>query len=465
MKFKFIIGIALIILALTISCNRDEITFDTASKELRVSSDTIFCDTIYHQMRSETYAVKIYNQEDKDIEIPKIELEQGFKSQFRINVDGAAGTNFSNIPLRKKDSLYIFIEVAPIANAKEAIAEDHIILKTNIGTQKVALLSVVQDAQYFIQSKNNTNTIDENTTWTNEKAKIIFGNISLADGKTLTIEKGTKVYFHKNSGMKIGKGSILNVKGDLGEEVIFRGDRNETKYDTIPGNWNGIQLAENAELKMNYAKVFGGNTGVSLNNSKAQISNTMLHTFMDYGLYAVSSEVTAQNLVVHNAGQSSIGIIGGGKYNFIHSTIINYWNLNSTAPAYSLYASNSGEGAGSSKALDLTLSNSIVYAMQPDALILKINPPTSFNYYFQNCLIKHTNDSNAGFGIGNNPKIVNTIINKDPLFINYYTQKLNLHLKPDSPARAYGNLNIAALVPLDLAKISRTVNPSLGAFQ
>ena len=44
--------------------------------------------------------------EDKDVMIPKISLEKGAASLYRINVDGKAGTDFNNIPLRKKDSLY-----------------------------------------------------------------------------------------------------------------------------------------------------------------------------------------------------------------------------------------------------------------------------------------------------------------------------------------------------------------------
>ncbi len=75
-----------------ISCNRDEIEFDAPSKKLRFSVDTLVVDTVYNQVRSETYAVKIYNDENKDISIPKIYLESGNSSLYRINVDGKAGT-------------------------------------------------------------------------------------------------------------------------------------------------------------------------------------------------------------------------------------------------------------------------------------------------------------------------------------------------------------------------------------
>ena len=206
-KFKLILGFSFWFLLTAVACNRDEINFEMPSQLLRFSSDTVFCDTVYNQVRSETYAVKIYNDEDKDVMIPKISLEKGAASLYRINVDGKAGTDFNNIPLRKKDSLYIFVEIAPIANAPEAIAEDRVNVETPAGKQHVTLFSVVQDAEFFIETKTNPNILANNTSWENSKAKIIFGNLTVAEGKSLTIQPGTKVYFHKNSGLKISKNS------------------------------------------------------------------------------------------------------------------------------------------------------------------------------------------------------------------------------------------------------------------
>jgi hypothetical protein len=55
--------------------------------------------------------VKVYNNEDKDVLIPRVNLEKGAASLYRINVDGKPGYDFKNVPLRKKDSLYIFVEM------------------------------------------------------------------------------------------------------------------------------------------------------------------------------------------------------------------------------------------------------------------------------------------------------------------------------------------------------------------
>ncbi|MBC7555859.1 MAG: hypothetical protein H7195_02740 [Chryseobacterium sp.] len=469
MKYKVIIALCFWLSLVVISCNRDEITFDAPSQSLRFSTDTVFCDTVYSQSRSETYAVKIYNKEDKDIKIPRIYLQSGVSSLYRINVDGKPGTSFTNIPLRKKDSLFVFVEIAPVANAPEAIAEDRIQIESPAGNQHVTLFSVVQDAQYFIQSKTNINVLANNTTWTNDKVKVIFGDLTLAEGKTLTIQKGTKVYFHKNSGLTISKNSTLNVNGDLGSEVTFRGDRSDTKYDTIPVNWNTINFRDQAKLNMNYARVFGGTSGLSFNNGTATINNSIIHTFQDYGIYAVNSNITAQNLVMNNCGQADFGIFKGGIYNIIHSTLAAYKNFDARSlPFSSIYATNefkNSAGANENGALTLNIKNSILYGEIDNVVFFKPISGQTFSYTILNSLLKYKDAASAGFSFSGNSNIVNSLQNQDPKFENHFTQKLNLRVKADSPIRGKGDAAAAASVPVDIQKVSRTSNPTLGAYQ
>ena len=458
-KFKLILGLSFWILLTAVSCNRDEISFESPSQLLRFSADTVFCDTVYNQVRSETYAVKIYNDEDKDIMIPKISLQGGAASLYRINVDGKAGTDFTNIPLRKKDSLYIFVEIAPVANATEAIAEDRINFQTPAGNQHVTLFSVVQDAEFFIQSASNPNILSANTNWTNGKAKIIFGNLTLESGKTLDIQKGTKVYFHKNSGLKISKNATLNVLGDLNQEVIFRGDRNDTKYDTIPKNWNGISFDTGSKLDMNYAKVFGGTRGLEMIETEAVIKNTIIHTHQEYGIFAVKSTINASNLVMNNCGEADLGIFKGGTYNITHSALANYWDFNAALPGLGIYATNEYKNgtALENGPLILKVNNSIIYGSAENMVELKPISGQTFTTEFNYSLLKY--GSKATYAAANSIK------NQDPKFENYFTQKMNLRVKADSPAKGKGNPAVAATVPLDIVKISRLVSPTMGAYQ
>lgn len=463
MKIKILFGIAFWSLLLLAGCNRDDISFDSPTQLLRFSTDTVFCDTVYNQMRSETYAVKVYNNEDKDILIPEIKLEGGINSPYKINVDGKVGTRFEKIALRRKDSLYVFVEIAPVANAPEAIAEDKVVFNTPAGEQKVTLFSVVQDAEYFIKTDTNPNIISENTTWTKDKVKVIFGDLTIAEGKSLTMEKGTKVYFRKNSGMNFAKNSGLTVNGALGDEVIFRGDRSDTKYDTLPANWNGIKMEEGSLLNMNYARVFGGNVGLQLkNNNNATINNSIFHTFQNAGIYGIHSNLTMNNVVMNNCGEADLAIAGSGTYNVNYSTLANYWNLNSSMSAVGIFASNTWEnenGELESGLVTLNVKNSIIYGDTLDMLSLKNNPKgTTISAHFDYSLLKISTD--AGF----TPLGSNIIKNEDPKFQNYFTQKMNLRVKADSPARGkgFGTNNITAT---DIVGNPRTGSLTIGAYQ
>jgi hypothetical protein len=456
-KFKLLLGASFWILLMAVSCNRDDINFESPTQLLRFSADTVFCDTVYNQVRSETYAVKIYNNEDKDVMIPKISLGSGNASLYRINVDGKAGTDFTNVPLRKNDSLYIFVEIAPVANAPQAIAEDQINVETPAGKQHVTLFSVVQDAEFYIESKTNPNILTNNTNWTNEKAKIIFGNLTLDAGKKLDIQKGTKVYFFKNSALKIGKNAELNVKGELNNEVIFRGDRSETKYDTIPKNWQGISFDVGAKLDMNYARVFGGTRGLQMIETTAAIKNSIIHTHQEYGIYAVKSNITASNLVMNNCGEADLGIFKGGTYNITHSTLANYWDFNTALPSIGIYATNEYQNNATLENGPLTLNvkNSIIYGSAENMVELKPISGQTFITDFSYNLLKYGSKANYA--------APNSIKNQDPKFQNYFTQKLNLRVKADSPAKGKGVY--LSSFPTDIAGVTRTNPPTIGAYQ
>lgn len=456
-KFKLLLGASFWILLMAVSCNRDDINFESPTQLLRFSADTVFCDTVYNQVRSETYAVKIYNNEDKDVMIPKISLGSGNASLYRINVDGKAGTDFTNVPLRKNDSLYIFVEIAPVANAPQAIAEDQINVETPAGKQHVTLFSVVQDAEFYIESKTNPNILTNNTNWTNEKAKIIFGNLTLDAGKKLDIQKGTKVYFFKNSALKIGKNAELNIKGELNNEVIFRGDRSETKYDTIPKNWQGISFDVGAKLDMNYARVFGGTRGLQMIETNAAIKNSIIHTHQEYGIYAVKSNITASNLVMNNCGEADLGIFKGGTYNITHSTLANYWDFNTALPSIGIFATNEYQNNATLENGPLTLNvkNSIIYGSAENMVELKPISGQTFTTDFSYNLLKYGSKANYA--------APNSIKNQDPKFQNYFTQKLNLRVKADSPAKGKGVY--LSSFPTDIAGVTRTNPPTIGAYQ
>ncbi len=468
MKFKLLLAFSFWMLVMTVSCNKDDISFDAPSQELSFSRDTVFCDTVYHQVRSETYAVKVYNNEDKDILIPRIHLEKGATSLYKINVDGKPGYDFKDVPLRKKDSLYIFVEIAPEATGLQAIAEDKVLFQSPAGQQQVVLFSVVQDAEFFIKTPTNPNIITSTTNWTSNKAKIIYGDLTIDQNAVLNIQQGTKVYFHKNSGMKVLSGATLNINGTLADNVTLRGDRNDPAYDTIPKNWNSIKMNAGSILNMNYARLFGGTRGLELKQANATINNSFIHTFQEYGIYSVASTINAKNLVMNNCGESSIGIFKGGNYNLTHCTVANYSDLLHSYNRNGLYASNEWTNESGTKeqgALILNVRNSIVYSDRDNSVSFEQTPGQQFNFTLQNCLIKYSGTSEAGFNFDTNTNVIQSLKNQDPLFVNYFAAKMNMRVKQNSPAIGKGSTTVAATAPTDIANVSRTSNPTLGAYQ
>ncbi|WES95998.1 hypothetical protein P2W68_14175 [Chryseobacterium arthrosphaerae] len=469
MKFKLLLAFSFWMLLVAVSCNKDDITFDAPSQQLSFSKDTVFCDTVYHQVRSETYVVKVYNNEDKDILIPRVNLEKGAASLYRINVDGKPGYDFKNVPLRKKDSLYIFVEIAPEATGPEAIAEDKVIFTGPTGQQHVTLFSVVQDAEFFIQTPTNPNVISSSTTWSDNKAKIIYGDLTINPSVTLDIDPGTKVYFHKNSGMKVSSGAVLNINGTLDKQVIIRGDRNDPYYDTISKNWNAIRMESNSILNMTHARLFGGTRGLDMRQNTANISNSFIHTFFEYGIYAVGSIVNASNLVMNNCGLSCVGIFKGGKHSYTHATIANYSKTMNSFDRKGIFATNEWKNdAGQTEqgALQqLNIRNSIVYSDRDNAIHFEQTPGQQFEFLIQNCLLKYSGTSEAGFPFDNNVNVVQSIKNEDPQFVNYFMAKMNLRVKTTSPAKGKGNTTVAGSVPFDIVNVSRTASPTLGAYQ
>ena len=467
MKFKSLLFFSFWMLFLAISCDKDDISFDAPSQELSFSRDTVFCDTVYHQVRSETYVVKVFNNEDKDVMIPRISLEKGAASLYKINVDGKTGHDFQNVPLRKKDSLYIFVEIAPQATGPEAIAEDRVLFTTGAGQQHVTLFSVVQDAEFFIKTPSNPNVIASDATWSNNKAKIIYGDLTLDPGVNLTVQAGTKIYFHKNSGMKVSTGATLNINGTADNQVIIRGDRNDSYYDTIPRNWNSIKMEAASVLNMNHTRLFGGTRGLEMTETDATISNSFIHTFQEYGIYSVRSNINAKNLVMNNCGEACVGIFKGGVYDFVHSTIVNYSEVLSQFTRDGIYATNEFKkenGQPDPGSLHINIRNSIIYSDRDNSLTLNQVPGQLLNFTIQNSLLKYSGISAAGFDFTSS-SVVQSIKNQDPRFMNYFAAKMNLRVKADSPAKNKGDITVANTVPTDIVNVSRTTSPTLGAYQ
>jgi hypothetical protein len=241
-----------------------------SKKNLSFSVDTVVFDTVFTTIGSTTKQFKIYNNENRTVNIEEIELVGGESSPFRMNVDGLKGTKITDIDLEGNDSLFVFVEVTLNVNAQNLpmIVEDSIRFRTNGVDQYVKLAVWGQDAYFHYKDLNEG-------IWPNDKPHVVYGYTAVDSAKTLTIPAGTQVHMHKNAIFYVYK-STLNIQGTLGNEVIFQGDRLEADYDDVAGQYYGIYFQEAKQSTIDYAIIKNGTAGIHLFSEDADNSGYTL---------------------------------------------------------------------------------------------------------------------------------------------------------------------------------------------
>ncbi|WP_299891913.1 hypothetical protein [uncultured Lacinutrix sp.] len=494
------------------SCRKD-FDFSPSTGNLEFSKDTVYLDTIFANIGSSTYNLKVYNRSDNDISIPTVRLNKGETSGYRLNVDGVAGKAFNNVEIQAKDSLFIFVETTfntdnePLLG-NEFLYTDKIEFDSGSNYQDVDLVTLIKDATFIFPDRDNatgiieTLTLDVNgeqieteiqgrelmtdeLTFTNEKPYVIYGYAAVPNGETLTINAGARVHFHANSGLLVSEGATLNVNGSLSadqdlleNEVIFESDRLEPAFADVPGQWGTIWLFENSiNNSINYATIKNATVGILSDANpdapidKLTITNSQLYNFGNYGILARNTSITAENIIVNNAGQSSVALTLGGKYNFTHSTIANYWN-NSFRQFPALLINNFLQGEDAIILADLTeanFNNCIIYGNDNPEFIIDevLDPAVVFNFKFSNSLLRFSDTSNSFSGLNydfdNATLYENNVFNQDPVFRD--TDANDLIIGDNSGAIGIGNTIFATQVPNDILGVSRTTSPDAGAYQ
>ena len=501
MHKTFCIFSALVLLLIFSSC-RTDFDYTKSNGSLEFSKDTVFLDTVFSNIGSSTYTLKVYNRSSTDISIPTIQLKNGDSSKYRLNVDGEAGQLFRDIPLFAQDSLYIFVETTTdIANAdaKEFLHTDAIQFDKENHLQEVQLVTLIKDAIFLYPARSLNGeremiVLDINESgeeirvegfelgsdqlnFTRDKPYVIYGYAAVPEGKTLNIEAGTRVHFHKDSGILIKENATLHIKGELSEdrdllenEVVFEGDRLESSYADIPGQWGSIWISKGSiNNKIDYLTIKNATVGIlvqgdnNLGETNLSINNSQIYNSENVNLWAKTAVVRSENLVLGAAGNISLYCSHGGDYSFTHATIANYWKHGFRSGA-ALHLDNSTLGGNSSNSLvRADFKNCIIYGSNPNELNLIKDENSVFNFYFENCLIKFKNSSETDlYNFGNTSLYNNILLNLDPVFAS--PAQNNFLIRENSSAIGAGNLATAQLVPLDILGADRTKNLTLGAY-
>jgi len=308
----------------------------------------------------------------------------------------------------------------------------------------------------------------------NDKPHVIYGKLTIDSLFTLTIQAGAKIYLHKDAQLVIYRDATLKVNGTMENPVVFRGDRLEHDYDTVPGQWGSIWLypgSKNNEI--DYAEIRNGKIGLQVEadgittEPVLQMSNTVISNTTYYGLLATGASVQAVNCVFDGSGGNDIALNYGGNYDFRHCTIGNYWELSSRSTS-SVSITNYYFIKNDVHLNDLQnayFGNCIIYGGLEDEINLEKKAGAAYNVSFENCLVRTALASDA-------PALFTSCIrNEDPKFKNLEKYFHNFELDTLSPAKDMGALQVISGayrdISHDIKGNSRVsdAGPDMGAFE
>ena len=510
MKNTFLLSLrlipALFSIVLLSSC-REDFEPRLSSGNLEFSRDTVYLDTVFSTIGSSTYSLKVFNRSNDLIAIPRVGLAQGENSKYRLNVDGLAGKTFENVEIRAKDSIFIFIEATIDLDQDQnaLLYTDQLQFESPGNTQEVALVTLVQDAIFLFPSRNASgiketleigtdasgNPIsvegflleEEQLRFTNEKPYVIYGYAGVPSGKTMQVEAGARLHFHENSGIIVANEAHLQAHGLLSEdqqvlerEIIFEGDRLEPEYGNVPGQWNTIWFTPGSTGSLQHTTIKNSQIGILADgnsgntNHDLELKNVQIYNSSAVGLYAVNAAVAGENLVVGNSGISNLWLRQGGNYSFTHSTFANYWDQSfRNTPAVQI--DNFLETEDELFVADLeaaTFINCIIYGSASRELALTSVASATFNFQFQNTLIRFEDtfgdfEGRPNYAFENESLYQDVLLNSIPDFRNI--ARNDYRIGEGSAAQTLGNTTGSTQVPVDLLGVARPERSDAGSYQ
>jgi len=356
------------------------------------------------------------------------------------------------------------VTIDPASANLPFIVRDSIQISFNGNTRLVQLEAWGQNAHFF---RNKEITVNE--TWINDLPYVILGYLFVDSNKTLTVDKGCRIYVHADAPVIVDGTMMVNGQKDSADRVYFQGDRLDIPYRDFPASWPGIYFRSTSKDNViNYAVLKNSYQtlaleGPSVNaNPKLRLNESIIDNSYDAGIITINSSVQARNCLVSNCGKN-LYLLKGGDYQFTHCTVASYSNNYITHRDPVLLVSNyiNVNNVPVTANLNAVFRNCIFwgdYGLVDDEVVVAKNGNTGFNVNFDANLWKVLND----------PANVTTnmiIKNQDPLFdsIDVNRHFYDFHLKASSPAINKG-VNAGVIIDLD-GKLRPVGLPDLGCYE
>lgn len=474
MKIRHIITIA--ILAGLSACSDDDSFTQSPTHLLTFSQDSIKLDTVFSNVPTVTRDFWVYNQSGDGIRCTNIRLERGNQSGFRVNVDGfflGASTGFqtSNVEIRNKDSLRVFVEATTPYNYHDTpqLVEDNLLFTLESGvTQKVNLNAYSWDAQLLHDVHIEKDSV---LTFGEGKPIIVYGGILVDSTATLTLPPGTTLYFHADAGIDV-YGRLLAL-GQPDQNVTLRGDRIDRMFDNLPydqvsGQWQGIHFHTSSyENLLEYTDIHSAFNGIvadssDVNQVKFTMRNSTVHNCQGYGIHSISSHISLTNCQLSNTLEDCLSLDGG-------RAIVNACTIAQFYPftAY-IFQGAAIHVDGDAHPLEMFIcQNTLVTGAVNDVLLIVEPKDTTqaCNYRFSHCILRTTAvEDSIHFGdVTFEDPDDTTAVSGRKHFVPSYDYHFNFQL--DSISTAIDNADPATSPANDRNGRLRDERPDIGAYE
>ena len=478
MRILNLILSAIVALALLAACSDDDSFTPSASRSLTFSVDTVKLDTVFSNVPTVTRSFWVYNKSGEGIRLSDVRLEKGNQTGFRINVDGTylgptTGFHTSDIELRNKDSIRVFVELTSPNNQSNTpqLVEDNIVFTHESGVvQRVNLNAYSWDALQL----TNVHISRDSTLSAGATPIIIYGGITVDSAATLTIPAGTTLYFHADAGIDV-YGRLI-ADGDPDRNVVLRGDRIDRMFDYLPydnvsGQWRGIHFHTSSyDNVMQYADIHSTFDAVVVDSSdvareKLTLFCTTIHNCQGYGLKSINSRLHIINCQITNTLNDCL-CLDGGWADVNACTLAQFYPFDANrGVALRFYSTDH----------DLQLlycQNSLITGYADIEMIGQQGDSAAvFNYAFSHCIIRDTTSIESVDTVKLFRKVTfengtdTTIVNGKKHFRNIDTDNLRYDFRLDSISPAIGQADRDACPSYDRTGWLRDESPDIGAYE
>lgn len=508
-----------LLLACLAACS-DDILTDGGSQPSYVlnDSDCYNLGVLLTGHTTATQKLMLYNRLDGELGLSSIVLRGGDTSIFRINVDGMAGTSFTNpdyLHIAAGDSLTILLEATFSGQQPERDVkrQDWLDITCNGRMQSICLSVTTRDVEELRRL-----TIARDTVWREgDLDKLVYDTLCVPAGVTLVMEPGVTLYLHDHAVIDVY--GTMQMMGSLENPVKLLGDRTDKIFDNLyyrdmSAQWGGIYFRPGSTGNvLHYADIRGMTTGIVVEQDSTDIhflTEAPTGTFVPgdpkryaYGPDFLSDErqqliirhsiiqnsdsslITAHNsnMIIENSClMNSAGALlelAGGAYDVTHCTLANYnyWAAFSRCDVVMRNFDYTTDEAGETLRLPRPLyrcnfTNTLIYGASGKDPNVDANGFTRFvdehgvamdsiyNYRFDHCLMQ----SKSGF---DDEDCLSILWTEDPLYqlIDRPNYICDPHLQAESPCIGRGEPRTLERLPFDRDGHARPATPAIGCYE